>query len=142
MPDYQQMIFVEFPSSDLARSRAYDAGLGLSFDELFCGPDGLMVRLSDAIHPMLLRHESFARQAPGSMAPPGTHSALHAISQPSPEDVDLLGERAIAQGGRATDREADGSVMVPRDVFDPDGNGLEAIWMDVEVATRARGTAA
>lgn len=54
------MVFVNLPASDIARSRAFYAGPGFSFDERFCGAASLMVGVSETIHLMLLGHEKFA----------------------------------------------------------------------------------
>ena len=131
------MIFVNLPSSDLARSRLYYAGLGFSFDERFCGPDSLMVTVSEAIHLMILGREKFASLAPCPVAPEGTVSALHALSQPSAAAVDAFAERALAHGGTEGERQEHGDFMVSRDVFDPDGNGFAVMWMDVDRAMKA-----
>src|SRR5687767_5958007 len=109
---YTPMIFVNLPSSDIDRSRAFYAGLGLSFDERFCGPDALMVKVSDAIHLMLLGREKFASLSPRPVATDGALSALHALSQPSAAAVDAFADRAVAHGGTLGEREAHGDHMV------------------------------
>ncbi len=137
-----QMIFVNLPSTDLARARAFYAGLGFSFDKRFCNTDGLMVSVSDAIHLMLLTREKFASLSPRPVATDGALSALHALSQPSAAAVDTFAERALAHGGSEGERHEHGDFMVSRDVYDPDGNGFAVMWMDVEKAMNAWGKAA
>ena len=137
-----QMIFVNLPSSDIARSRAFYAGLGFSFDERFCNTDGLMVSVSDAIHLMLLTREKFVSLSPRPVATDGALSALHALSQPSAAAVDTFAERALAHGGTEGERQEHGDFMVSRDVYDPDGNGFAVMWMDVDRAMKAWGMAA
>lgn len=137
-----QMIFVNLPSTDIARARAFYAGLGYGFDERFCSSDSLLVGISEAIHLMILDREKFASHAPGPVAPAGTVSALHALSQPSAAAVDAFVERALAHGGTAGGFTEQGDYMYGRDVFDPDGNGFMVMWMDVEAAMRAWGQAA
>lgn len=139
---YTQMIFVNLPSSDIARSRAFYAGLGFAFDERFCGTDGLMAVVSDAIYLMILGREKFASMAPRPVAPEGTVSALVALSQPSAAEVDTFVKRALAHGGTDGERTEQGDFMYGRDVFDPDGNGLALMWMDVDKAMKAWGMAA
>ena len=58
------MIFVNLPSTDIVRARAFYAGLGFSFDERFCNADSLLVGVSDAIHLMILDRERFASFSP------------------------------------------------------------------------------
>ena len=98
-PTPTSMIFVNLPSSDIARSRAFYAGLGYSFDERFCGADSLMVGVSETIHLMILDREKFASCSPCAIAPQGTVGALVCLSQPSAEAVDAFADRALAHGG-------------------------------------------
>jgi hypothetical protein len=138
-----QMIFVNLPSTDIARSRAFYAGLGFSFDERFCDADSLMVGVSDTIHLMILDREKFASFSPRPVAPEGTVGALVCLSQPSAEAVDAFVARALAHGGSDNDKTQEmGDFIYGRSVSDPDGNVLEVMWMDIEAATKAWGMAA
>jgi predicted lactoylglutathione lyase len=137
------MIFVNLPSTDIVRARAFYAGLGFSFDERFCGSDSLMVGVSDTIHLMILDREKFASFAPRPVAPEGTVGALVCLSQPNAEAVNVFVDRALAHGGtdNGNTQEA-GDFMYGRSVSDPDGNVLEIMWMDVDRAMKAWGMAA
>jgi len=140
---YSPMIFVNLPSSDIARSRTFYAGLGFSFDERFCNADSLMVGVSDTIHLMILEREKFASFSPRPVAPEGTVGALVCLSQPSAEAVDAIVTRALAYGGADNNKTQEaGDFMYGRSVCDPDGNVLEIMWMDVERAMKAWGMAA
>ncbi len=142
-PAHSPMIFVNLPSSDIARARAFYAGLGFSFDERFCNADSLMVGVSDTIHLMLLDREKFASFSPRPVAPEGTVGALVCLSQPSAEAVDAFVERTLAHGGSDNAKTQEmGDFMYGRSVCDPDGNVLEIMWMDVERAMQAWGVAA
>lgn len=136
------MIFVNLPSADVARARAFYTGLGFPADERFCDADTLAVSVSDAIHLMILSRDKFAALSPRPLAADGALSALHALSQPSAEAVDAVAERALALGGTLGERQAHGDFMVSRDVFDPDGNGFAMVWMDMDAALRAWSQAA
>lgn len=126
------MIFVNLPSADISRARAFYAGLGLTIDERFCDAESLMVRVSDAIHLMILEREKFASFSPRPVAPEETVGALVCLSQPSRDDVDEFVGRATAHGGRDNDKTQEmGDVMYGRSVSDPDGNVLEVMWMDM-----------
>jgi len=138
-----QMIFVNLPSTDIARARAFYAGLGFSLDERFCNADTLMVTVSDAIHLMILDRDRFASFSPRPLAPEGTLSAHVNLSRPSAAAVDDFVERALAHGGTDNgDRQEMGDYMYGRSVLDPDGNGIAVTWMDVEKAMQAWGMAA
>jgi hypothetical protein len=140
---YTPMIFVNLPSSDIARSRAFYAGLGFSFDERFCNADSLMAGVSDTIHLMILEREKFASFSPQPVAPEGTVGALVCLSQPNSQAVDAFVTRALAHGGTDNNKTQEaGDFMYGRSVCDPDGNVLEIMWMDVERAMKAWGMAA
>ena len=117
----QQMVFINLPTTDVARARAFYAGLGYRFDERFCDASSLFVGVSDTIHLMLLDRERFASFAPRPVAPEGTVGALVCLSMADAGQVD---------------------AFVARSVSDPDGNVLEVMWMDVDAAMRAWGQAA
>ncbi len=95
-PAHDPMIFVNLPSTDIARARAFYAGLGFSFDERFCNADSLMVGVSNTMHLMILDREKFASFAPRPVAPEGTVGALVCLSQTSAEAVDAFVTRALA----------------------------------------------
>jgi uncharacterized protein len=137
------MIFVNLPSTDIARSRSFYAGLGFAFDERFCNSDSLMVVVSDTIHLMILDREKFASFSPRPIAPEGTVGALVCLSQPSVEAVDVFVDRALSHGGTDNARTQEmGDFMYGRSVSDPDGNVLEVMWMDLDKAMQAWGMAA
>jgi predicted lactoylglutathione lyase len=137
-----QMIFLNLPSTDIARARAFYAGLGFSLDERFCNADTLMVTVSDAIHLMILDRDRFASFSPRPLAPEGTLSAHVNLSRPSAEAVDDFVERALAHGGTDNgDRHRMGDYMYGHSVLDPDGNGIAVTWMDVDKAMQAGGIA-
>lgn len=127
-----QMIFVNLPSSDIARARAFYAGCGFAFDERFCDADSLMVGVSDTIHLMILERGKFASFSPRPVAPEGTVGTLVCLSQPSAAAVDAFMDRALAHGGTDNAKvQQMGDFMYGRSVCDPDGNVLEIMWMDV-----------
>jgi predicted lactoylglutathione lyase len=137
------MIFVNLPSTDIARARAFYAGLGFGSDERFCDADSLMVGVSDTIHLMILDREKFASFSPRPVAPQGTVGALVCLSQSSADAVDAFVTLALAHGGTDNDKTQEaGDFMYGRSVCDPDGNVLEIMWMDVGRAMTAWGMAA
>ncbi len=142
-PAHIPMIFVNLPSTDIARARAFYAGLGFGFDERFCSADSLMVGVSDTIHLMILAQEKFASFSPRPVAPEGTVGALVCLSQPSAAEVDAFAARALAHGGTDNNKtQQGGDFMYGRSVCDPDGNVLEIMWMDLDKAMKAWGMAA
>ncbi len=64
------VIFVNLPVESGARARAFYEGLGFSVVPQFTNDQSICIRVSDAIHLMLLEREVFAGFAPGPVADP------------------------------------------------------------------------
>lgn len=133
MPQHQ-MIFVNLPVADLARSRAFFTQLGYPFDEDFCDGDALCLRLGPTAYAMLLRRELFDGFHDGTTAGPGDVETLLALSATSREEVDALVDRAVLAGGQDV-RSQDLGFMYGRSYADPDGHVWEVMWMDPPAAT-------
>ena len=135
-----QMIFVNLPVADLARSRAFFAALGWRFDERFCDEGGALMGVgnSDTIHAMLLTHDKFREFTSKSIADTRTSTeVLLAISRDSREEVDALLDKALAAGAAEPRPVQDYGFMYGRAFEDPDGHTWEVMWMDVEAAMAA-----
>ncbi len=131
-----QMIFVNLPVTDLARSRAFYAGVGFTFNEQFSDETTACVVISDAIFLMIMTRERFAGFAPRPVADPHTTtSVLVALSRDSRAAVDAFGEAALAHGGSDNDKTQDMGFMYGRSFSDPDGHVLELVWMDPAAAS-------
>jgi uncharacterized protein len=124
-----QLMFVNLPVADLARSRAFFTQLGYPFDEDFCDGNALCVRLGPTLYAMLLRQDLFAGFHDREPAPPGTVETLLCLSADSREAVDALADRAVLAGG-AVVRTEDHGFMYGRSYSDPDGHVWEVMWMD------------
>ncbi len=128
MTDHQ-LIFVNLPVADLARSRAFFTHVGYALEESFCDGDALCVRLGPTIFAMLLREEFFARFHDGPPAPPGSVGSMLCLSAATREEVDALADRALLGGGRHV-RTQDLGFMYGRSYSDPDGHVWEILWTD------------
>lgn len=137
---HHQLIFVNLPVVDLARSRAFFTRLGYLFDEDFCDGDALCLRLGPSIYAMLLREEFFGRFHDRRTAPAGSVETLLCLSADSREDVDALVDRAVLAGGRDV-RTEDLGFMYGRSYSDPDGHVWEIMWMDPRAARGGPGQA-
>lgn len=126
-----QMIFVNLPVSDLARARTFYQGLGWTINETFSDPTAACVVVSDTIYLMILTHKKFASFATKPLADPVTTTAVMvAFSAESRAAVDALTEAALKHGGAEPKPAQDHGFMYGRTFEDPDGNVLEAFWMD------------
>lgn len=133
-----QMIFVNLPVADVARSRAFFTGIGYAVDERMSNDVALGLELGPNHYAMLLERNLFARFHTGAIASRGHHEALISLSADSREAVDVLVDRAIAAGGTTVRSEgAECPFMYGRSYTDLDGHLWEVMWMDVAKAVEA-----
>lgn len=126
-----QMIFVNIPVTDVARSRKFYEALGYKINEQFSDATAACVVVSDAIYFMILNHEKFASFATKPLADPAkTTSVMVALSQDSRAAVDTITEAALKAGGTEPKPAQDMGFMYNRTFHDPDGNVFEPMWMD------------
>lgn len=130
-----QLIFVNLPVADLAKSVEFFTALGYTFDPKFTSETGTMMNISDQIKVMLLKHEFFKTFIPNKNIADSfkTCEVLVALSANSREEVDTLIDKAIAAGG-SEHREPDhnNEFMYGRAFQDLDGHIWEIMWMDAQ----------
>ena len=130
-----QMIFVNSPVTDVARSRTFYEALGYTINEKFSDPTAACVVLSETIYFMILNHERFKGFATKPLADPATTTAVMiALSKDDRAGVDAMAEAAVKAGGTEPKPAQDLGFMYSRTLHDPDGNVLEAFWMDPAAA--------
>lgn len=131
------MIFVNLPTSDLDRSRAFYTALGCSINPLFTDENAACVVWSDDIAFMVLRREYFATFTDKEVVDPATSAqTLIAFSRESREEVDAVAAAALRHGGREARDPQDYGFMYSRSLEDPDGNIIEFVYMEPEAAER------
>ena len=129
-----QMIFVNLPVTDLARSQAFYEAVGAVNNPAFTDDTAAcMVVAEGSIHVMLLTHEKWATFT--SKAIPDAHvtaQVLLCVSADSRAEVDAQVAKATAAGGKAdpTPTQEYGDFMYGRSFEDPDGHIWEVMWMD------------
>ena len=138
-----QLIFINLPVTDLARSTAFYEAVGAAKNGQFSDSTASCMVLSDTIHVMLLTHDKFRQFTTKRIADArGTAQVLLCLSTDSRGAVDAMVERAVAAGGAPDPTPMqDHGFMYGRSYEDPDGHIWEVMWMDVEAATRAMGAA-
>jgi predicted lactoylglutathione lyase len=136
-----QMIFVNLPVTDLAKSRAFMEALGAVNEPKFTDETAACMTLSDSIHVMLLTHDKFSHFTPLPIADAKKGSqVLLCLSSDSRESVDSTVQRGVAAGGTADPApKQDYGVMYGRSVADPDGHIWEIMWMDAAAAEQGAG---
>src|SRR5213595_3014241 len=126
-----RMIFVNLPTSDLSKSRAFVEALGAVNEEKFTDETAACMKFSDSIFVMILTHDKFRQFTPRPIADANAGSeVLLCLSADSRESVDTAVERAVASGGTAdpSDKQ-DYGVVYGRRVAGPDGHIWEIRWM-------------
>lgn len=132
-----QMIFINLPVTDVARSTAFYEALGWAKEPTFSNEQATMIVVSDAIRVMLLSHDFFADFTPRRI--PDAHETAQVmlcVSRESREAVDALVAAAGAAGGTANPnpRQDMGDTMYGGSFADPDGHIWEAMWTDPAAA--------
>ncbi|NEA46794.1 VOC family protein [Streptomyces sp. SID10815] len=131
---YQQMIFVNLATDDVAASKEFFGALGYSINPQFSNDDCTCVVISDTIIAMLLSKKHYAEFTKKEIVDSTrTSEVLICLSAESREKVDELVEKAVAAGGTASDRIQDYGQMYGRAFDDLDGHTWEVMWMDPAV---------
>ena len=131
------MVFVNLPVSDLARSREFFTAVGYEFDERICDGNGLGLKLGPNIYAMLLERDFFASFHHAETAEPGRHELLTCLSAHDREEVDAVVDRAVAAGATQVGTTEQGGFMYGRSYSDLDGHIWEILWMDMAAADDA-----
>ena len=128
-------IFVNIATSDLERAKAYYTALGCDINPLFTDENAACLVWSDDIFFMVLTREYFTTFNEKEYADPRTHAqVLLSISRDSRDEVDRVIEAGLAHGGTAPGEPQDYGFMYARDLIDPDGNGVQFMYMDPQAA--------
>ena len=132
-----RMIFVNLPVTDLERSVRFYEAIGGRKEPKFSNEQAAMVRFSETIAVMLLRHEFYSTFTSKTIADAHQASgALLCISCDSPAQVDRMVEDAAAAGGKPDPgpKQDISGMMYGRSFEDPDGHHWEPMWMDAGAA--------
>jgi len=123
-------IFVTLPVTDLERAKAYYTALGCSLNPLFSDENAACFVWSEDIYFMAGTREMFATLTDRAVVDPREGaSALVSLSRDSREAVDAVVEAGTGAGGTAGEPQ-DLGFMYARDLFDPDGNGVQFMYME------------
>ncbi len=124
-------LFVTLPVADVARSKAFFAGLGFQFDPAFSDDSAACMLVGEQATVMLGARERFAELSVLPAGDPTTHAlALFAFGVGTREEVDAVATAAIDAGGREAHGAEDHGFMYARAFFDLDGHGWQVMWFD------------
>lgn len=134
-----QMIFVNLPVTDLAKSKAFYEAVGFTQNNQFSDETSACMVLSEAIMVMLLTHPKWkqftARPIPNAKE---TAQVLLCISRDCKKAVDDMIDAGKKSGGKADpNKTQDHGFMYGRSVEDPDGHIWETMWMDLSAMPKA-----
>jgi predicted lactoylglutathione lyase len=124
-------VFVNIPTNDLERAKAFYAGIGWKINPLFTDENAACVVISDTIYLMVLTRDFFATFTDKPIVDPATALQVEtALSADSREEVDAFISKVVAAGGTEHREAQDYGFMYARDFEDPDGNLFSVLWMD------------
>lgn len=128
-------IFVNLPTTDLERSKAFYEALGFSINPAFTDDNAACVVLSDEIYFMVLTREYLGTFTDKEIIDPKTQAQVSiALSRESRDDVDAVLAKGLAAGGSEPREAQDYGFMYSRDLDDPDGNNLSFLFMEPAAA--------
>lgn len=126
-------VFVNLPTNDLERSKAFYTALGCEINPLFTDENAACVVWADGIYFMVLKREFFATFTDKPIADPNEVAQVSvSFSRDSREAVDDILAKGLAAGGVEPKPAQDYGFMYSRDLDDPDGNSLGFLYMTPE----------
>jgi predicted lactoylglutathione lyase len=128
----RNQIFVSLPVTDLKASMAFYQSIGFKNNPQFTDETAACMVWSEAINFMLLTHAKWRNFTSRPIPPKTSSEVMLALSCDSRDAVDAMSEAAAANGGIADINPVeDQGFMYTRDLADPDGHALGAMWMDM-----------
>ena len=134
-----QMIFVNLPVTDLARSKAFYEAIGATNNPQFTDETAAMMSFSPEVNVMLLTHDKWRQFTSKTIPDAKSHAQIMlALSRDSREEVDAITADAERQGVTIDPTpKQDFDWMYGRSFEDPDGHIWEVMWMDVAAMSQA-----
>ncbi|TDL39042.1 hypothetical protein E2R59_15915 [Kocuria rosea] len=127
--------FITLPVSDLERSKRFYSCLGWRLHPAFEGTGAGTVEIREDEHVMVLSEDRHLRlvgpEGPGT---PADASVVNALSVDSPDEIDVIVDRAVRAGGTEGDAQ-DYGFLRSRCFRDPDGHQWEILWVDPAAAS-------
>ena len=131
-----QMIFINLPVTDLARSKAFYKAIGATNNPQFTDETAAMMSFSPEVNVMLLTHDKWRQFTSKTIPDANTYAqVLLALSRDSREAVDAITANAEREGVTIDPTpKQDFDWMYGRSFEDPDGHIWEVMWMDAAAA--------
>lgn len=130
-------VFVNLPTTDLERCKAFYTALGWEINPLFTDENAACVVVDTNIYFMFLTHEYLSTFTDKQIIDTSTQAqSMTAFSRESRDAVDAMMDKALAAGGTEPRPAQDYGFMYSRDLEDPDGNMLGFIFMEPVAAEK------
>ena len=128
-------IFVNIPTTDLDRAKAFYEALGFTINPNFTDENAACVVLSDTIYFMVLTREYLGTFTDKQIIDPKTQAQTSiSFTRDSRDEVDAVLAKGLAAGGSEPRPVQDYGFMYSRDLDDPDGNNLSFLFMEPAAA--------
>jgi len=128
-------VFINLPTADLERSKAFYTALGCDINPLFTDENAACIVWSEDVFFMVLTREYFGTFTDKKVVDAkDAAQVLVALSRDSRDDVDAIVAAGLAAGGIEPKDAQDYGFMYSRDLEDPDGNVLEFMYMSEQAA--------
>lgn len=126
-----RMLFANMPVKDVAATRAFFAGLGFEFNDVFSDENCASMIVSDQATVMFLAESRFKDFISDSITDTTqSREVLMCISADSRDEVNSLVDSAVAAGGSSWMEPQDHGFMFGRAFRDLDNHVWEVMWMD------------
>ncbi|WP_029088987.1 VOC family protein [Brevibacterium album] len=124
-------IFVNLPTADLPRAKAFYTALGAEIVPEFTDDNAACVKWDENVFFMMLTRDYLATFTDKPIADPQTTAqVLTALSRDSRQEVEETRATILANGGGENKEPQDHGFMYAISMTDPDGNILEFMHMD------------
>ena len=131
-------IFISLPVTDVKLSVAFYEALGFKKNPSFSSDVTAGMVWSDQINFMLLSRETWQTMTTRPIPPSTSSEVMLALTLNSRDAVDVMAAAAAANGGIADINPIeDHGFMYTRDLADPDGHAIGAMWMDMSAMPSA-----
>jgi predicted lactoylglutathione lyase len=133
-------IFIRLPVADLKTSVEFYKAIGFTNNPRFTDEAAACMVWSEQISFMLLTHAKWQTFTTRPIPPKTSSGVMLALSCESRDAVDAMTNAAAAHGGIADINPIeDHGFMYTRDLADPDGHALGAMWLNVSAMPEGAG---
>lgn len=131
------MVFVNLPTKDLDRSKAFFTALGWQINPNFTDENAACVIIDENIFLMILVADFFKTFTDKPIVDPDAALQVEvSLSADDKDAVNAMVDKALAAGGAEHRPVQDLGFMYGRTFDDPDGNQFSIMWMDPAAAAQ------